>query len=91
MENKAQNNERFQQSQQGSGSTENTGRSREAQKNPATDLSKQQRQEIADEMGQGPNPIADLRGTGALSGRDDAAGGSGDRMENESTGKETNR
>ena len=55
-----QNKENFRQGQQGSGSAENTDRSRDEQKNPATHLSKQQRQEIAGEMGRGPNPIADL-------------------------------
>ena len=80
-----QNKGSFQQGQQGSGSAENTGRSREEQQNPVTNLSKQQRQDIAGEMGSGPNPVADLQDMGALSSRDDAAAGSGHRMENEST------
>ncbi|MBD0278898.1 MAG: hypothetical protein ICV51_19700 [Flavisolibacter sp.] len=91
MEKNDQNRAPFQQGQQGSGSSENTGRDRTEQRNAHTELNKQERQEIAGEMGQGPNRIADLKDMGALSGRDDAAGGSGDEMENENTGKATER
>ena len=85
MERNNQNKDSLQNRQQGSGSAENTGREREAQKNQKTELNKQERQEIAGEMAQGPNPVADLRAMGGCSGRDDAAGGSGDRMEQENT------
>ena len=91
MEQDNDNKAPFQQGQPGSGSAENTGRNREEQKNRNTEIDKQERTNIAGEMGKGPNPVADLRDLGALSGRDDAAGGSGDRMENESTDKATDR
>jgi hypothetical protein len=77
--------------QQGSGSAENKNEGRESQQNPNTHLSKQDKQKVAGEMAKGPNPVADLSDLGALSGRDDASGGSGDRMEDESTGAPTDR
>ncbi len=85
------NKEQLQSSQQGTGSAENTGRNRNEQQQPNTKLSSQERQDIGNQLGNDNNRVADLDDLGMLSGRDDAAGGSGDRMENESTGKETER
>jgi hypothetical protein len=85
-----QDNQHFQESQQGSGSAEQTGRSREEQKNKLTDLSEEAKQKIASDADT-PAPVATIKDLGGMSGRDDAAGGSGDRMENESTGDNTDR
>jgi len=85
------NNQELHNGQQGSGSAENKNEGRQSQQNPMTHLSDQDKQKVAGEMAKGPNPIADLSDLGALSGRDDAAGGSGDRMEEQSTGDATDR
>lgn len=69
-----------QRGQQGSGSAENIGNNREAQKSGKTIISDDERKDIADQTGLQTEDIADLQQTGALSGRDDAAGGSGDDM-----------
>lgn len=84
-------NDSLQQSQQGTGSSENKGQERSTQLNNKTDLSQEERQNIADEIGEAPEAIASLKDIGALSGRDDNAGAPGDRMEDESTGRETDR
>src|SRR4051812_48077359 len=78
-------------SQQGSGSAENKGQDRNAQQNSKTVLSDEERQNLASQMGEGPNAVVGLKDLGALSGRDDASGGSGDRMETGSTGDATDR
>ena len=78
----------------GSGSAENKGESREAQKAQMTnisDISEQERKDIADQTGLKPDDIVDLQQTGALSGRDDAAGGSGDGMTSTSSNEGTDR
>ena len=85
------NKESLHSSQQGSGNAENKGQERSAQQNNKTILSDEERQNLAAQMGDGPNAIVGLKDLGALSGRDDASGGSGDRMENTSTGDETDR
>lgn len=77
------------QNQGGSGSAENIGKDREAQQHQLRDLSSEQKNDIANEIGSGPVPVSSLRETGQLSGRDDAAGGSGDQMENTATGEST--
>lgn len=59
--------------------------------NRAKDPSEQDQQNIAQEIGEDPNRVAGIRDTGALSGRDDSAGGSGDRMEEGSSGNPTER
>ena len=79
------------QSQPGSGSAENRGENRVYQGHNKTDISEQEKKDIAAEIGEDSNKVADLKDTGALSGRDDAAGGSGDRMEEQSTGQATDR
>jgi hypothetical protein len=86
-----QNKETFQQAQQGSGSAENMGQDRSAQQNSNTVLSDEEKQNLAAQMGEGPNAVVGLKDLGALSGRDDASGGSGDRMEDQSTGAATDR
>ena len=85
-----QDNQQFQTSQQGSGSAEQTGKSRDEQKNTMTDMSEEAKQKMAAEADT-PVPIATIKDLGGMSGRDDASGGSGDRMENESTGDATDR
>ena len=83
-----QNKEQFQQSQSGSGSAEQTGRERsEQQVSPDTG----QKQDIASQIGEYQESISSVRETGGLSGRDDASGGSGDRMERESSNERTDR
>lgn len=73
--------------QEGSGSAENTGRDRREQKNnkAAADTSG-----MAEASGSNQH-LVNLHDMGALSGRDDYAGGSGDNMENESTNESTER
>lgn len=88
MENKK---ETFHQTQQGSGSAENIGQDRSSQVNQTANLSEPEKEDIAAQIGEDPGSIADLKEMGALSGRDDLAGGSGDRMEEESTGSQTDR
>jgi hypothetical protein len=78
-------------SQEGTGSAENKQGKRNEQQNTDTELTPQQRQQTADEIGESTDKIGDIRETGNLSGRDDASGGSGDRMENENTGERTDR
>jgi hypothetical protein len=85
------NKDSRQQSQPGTGSAENKGQERSEQVNQSKDISREDQQNIADEIGEHPSRLANLRDLGSLSGRDDSSGGSGDRMENESTGKRTDR
>lgn len=80
----------FQKSQQGSGSAENRGQDREHQVSK-TDLSGKERQDISSGMGKDANRMTTIREMGGMSGRDDASGGSGDRMEDENTGEGTGR
>lgn len=86
-----QNKEQFQRAQQGSGSAENMGESRDKQVNRTEDLSKQEKTDIAAKMGKGPNPVEDIEDMGKLSGRDDYAGGFGDGMSQQSTGEPTEK
>lgn len=81
----------LQSGQQGSGSAENKGQERAAQQNSKAVLSDEERENLAAQLGEGPNAVVGLKDLGALSGRDDASGGSGDRMENQSTGDATDR
>jgi hypothetical protein len=82
--------EELQQGQQGSGSAENTGRQRQEQ-TANTTLSEHDKQTIADQIGENKESVVGLKDLGAVSGRDDASGGSGDRMEDQSTGGATIR
>lgn len=85
------NNTSSQQAQQGSGSAENIGQQRSAQQNTNAILSDEEKQNLAAQLGEGPNAVVGLKDLGALSGRDDTAGGSGDGMESQSTGDATDR
>ena len=75
--------------QEGSGSAENKGGNRSEQQQPLQALSDQQKQDIENEIGTGA--VVGLHDLGQASGRDDASGGSGDRMEDTSTGEPTDR
>jgi hypothetical protein len=82
------NRDQIQRSQQGTGSAENKGESRSRQLN-RNSQSDQDKQNMSGGLGRDSGQLGNLRDLGALSGRDDSAGGSGDRMENENTGEET--
>jgi hypothetical protein len=79
------------QGQGGSGSAENKGQSRQDQLSKAMSIGSDERQDIADQTGLKPEDIADLQDVGGMSGRGDAAGGSGDNMENTSTNEGTDK
>src|SRR4051812_32306040 len=85
-----QMNEHFKESQQGTGSAENMGEGRAAQKNQMTEVSEKGKKDIAAQMGKGPNPVTDIREMGGLSGRDDEAGES-EGMRDENSNEETDR
>lgn len=63
--------EDMERSQQGTGSSENKGESREAQKNKMTSIDKEERQDIAHEGGLGRKRISDLKETDAFKQKDD--------------------
>lgn len=88
MENKK---DQLENSKQGSGSAEHQGQDRSRQKASNTDIPNKERQNIANEIGEDSSSIIGLKDMGSLSGRDDSSGGSGDRMERENTGKQTDR
>ena len=75
----------------GSGSSENVGENRNAQKNEKATVGSDERKDIAEQTGLKPEDIGDIQQTGNLSGRDDAAGGSGDRMEETSDNDATDK
>lgn len=81
----------MQKSQQGSGSAENRGGTREEQFNQTAHLGKEEQKDIAQQAGLGRNRLTTLEETGALSGADDNSGGSGDEMSGEDTGEDTER
>lgn len=87
----AKDKEIFQQAQQGTGSAEQTGRDRDAQKNSDERLSQREKQDIAAKTGEKQRDIRTIGETGGLSGRDDYAGGDNNGMRNESTGEPTER
>lgn len=78
-------------SQPGTGSAENKGGDRSEQVNKKKDLSRGDKQDIASQIGEPARRVGSIRDTGALSGRDDSSGGSGDRMEDQNTGQATDR
>ncbi|RYZ61243.1 MAG: hypothetical protein EOO14_05495 [Chitinophagaceae bacterium] len=86
----AENKEHFQEAQSGTGSAEQTGRDRAAQQQNQQP-NEGQMQDIANQIGESRDAVSSIRETGGFSGRDDASGGSGDRMENESTNDNTDR
>lgn len=79
------------QQQPGTGSAENQGLDRNEQFNEFSELSLEERMAVADKIGVPAENVTDAVALGTRSGRDDAAGDSGDRMEEESTGEETDR
>lgn len=81
----------LQQSQQGSGSSENTGKDRQDQKAGNLSIDEGERENIAGQAGINKEDIADLEDLGMNSGRDDYAGGSGDDMSGTSTDEATDR
>jgi hypothetical protein len=81
--------DQFQQAAGGSGSAEQTGRERSEQQNQNTNRT--EKEDIASQIGEKSSDVSSIRETGGLSGRDDASGGSGDRMENESSNERTDR
>ena len=83
------NKDQFQ--QQPTGSAEQSNRDRDEQLYPLTDLSDDQRHNIASQIGEKEDSIASISDLGQMSGRDDAAGGTGDRMEDQSSNQETDR
>ena len=79
------------QQQPGTGSAENLGHDRVDQFNELSELSLEERMNVADQIGVPVQNVSDAAALGTASGRDDASGGSGDRMEEQSTGEETDR
>ena len=77
------------QATQGSGSAEHIGKSREEQKNRDFNLTDDQQQDIANQIGVDKNKVADAGDAGAGSGRDDSAGGFGDGMRYQNTNEPT--
>lgn len=71
----------------GSGSAENMGKDRSAQQANQTEGAQNKTPQSIDES----VPVGNLRDMGALSGRDDASGGSGDGMENTNSSEPTER
>jgi hypothetical protein len=70
----------------GSGSAENMGKDRSAQQADAPG-----NQPNVRDAKSGSEPVGNIRDTGALSGRDDASGGSGDDMEKTNSNEPTER
>jgi hypothetical protein len=87
----ANDNENFPQQQQGTGSAENVGGDRKEQFNELSELSLEERIAVADQIGIPVANVSDAAALGAMSGRDDLAGGPNDGMDEESTGDETDR
>ena len=86
-----QNNNDNRQQQGGSGSAEHTDCSRDEQKLANTNLGDEERSDIAAQIGEEKDSITTISDLGGLSGRDDAAGGSGDRMEGQNTADGTEK
>lgn len=87
----AKDKETFQQAQQGTGSAEQTGGSRDEQVNREGNLSQQERHDVSSQIDESENKISSIGQTGGLSGRDDYAGGDDNGMQNQSTGEPTER
>ena len=66
--------EDLQNSQQGTGSAENEGLSRDEQKNSTTNISNNQENDISRQAGLGRHRMADIEDLGGMSRRDDYAG-----------------
>jgi hypothetical protein len=91
MNKENQNKTSLQSSREGSGSAENKGQDRSQQQAKNTRIDQKEKQDIANLSGVNKSKIADQQDLGMLSGRDDASGGSGDRMEDQNTGQATDR
>jgi hypothetical protein len=85
------NNNANRQQQGGTGSAEQTGRGRQEQKTPTTDRTGQEKADVASQIGENKNDVRTIEDLGGKSGRDDAAGGSGNQMENESSNESTEK
>lgn len=85
------NKDQIQRSQAGTGSAEQTGRDRDEQRLSTSDMSSSDKNDIASQIGESSDSITTINELGQMSGRDDAAGGSGDRMEGENTNEGTDR
>ena len=76
--------------QGGSGSAEQTNRDRNEQKLQGS-ASEGGKADIASQIGEKQSDVKTISDLGGMSGRDDASGGSGDRMENESSNEQTDK
>jgi hypothetical protein len=76
--------------QGGSGSAEQTNRNREEQMTN-TRLDEKEKSDIASAIGEDSGRVTTIDELGHNSGRDDAAGGTGDRMEETSSNEETDK
>ncbi len=85
------NNNANRQQQGGTGSAEQTGRDRADQKAPTTDMSGNEKADVASQIGEDSSAISTISDLGGMSGRDDAAGGTGDRQEGQSTNESTDK
>jgi hypothetical protein len=74
--------EDLQNSQQGTGGTENIDASRNQQKNQTTNVSNNQQNDLAHHAGLGRDRMTDIENSGGLSGRDDYAGSEKDDLSN---------
>lgn len=86
-----ENNNANRQQQGGSGSAEQTGRDRQEQKTPTTRMNENEKSEVASQIDENKTDVRTIEDLGGMSGRDDLAGGSGDRMENQSTNQSTEK
>jgi hypothetical protein len=77
--------------QTGTGSPENLDRDRNERLNELSELSLEERMAVADRIGIPVENVSEAAATGTMSGRDDAAEGSTDEMEDESASEETDR
>jgi hypothetical protein len=80
-----------QQTQQGSGSAENKGEDHDAQRQPMEHRSNKQKQQTGEDIDEGNHDIADLGELGMSGTSDEQSGGSGDKMNEQSTGEKTNK
>lgn len=83
--------EDLQNSQQGTGSSENKGESRDQQTNQIRNVSGNQLDDMANKAGLGRDRMTDIEEMGGMSGRDDYAGGDNDNMSNQNTNEPTRR
>lgn len=74
--------EDIQNAQQGTGSAENKGQSRNDQKNQTANISNTQQNNMASQAGLGRDRMTDIEDLGGMSGRDDYAGSDDDDLNN---------